>query len=84
MCREPDGSLQTPLSLVRERLQKFDTGTANYERELELNALFDSYMQHYWKLCVRLRVFGPINEHLLDLHLAPYVIGEGILSKKRS
>ena len=50
----------------------------------EMNALFDSYMRHYWKLCVRLRVFGPINEHLLDLHVAPYLIGDGILSKKRS
>ena len=46
--------------------------------------LFDAYLRRYWKLRVRLRVFGPINEHLLDLHLAPYVIGEGILSKKRS
>ena len=53
-------------------------------RVRELKALFESYLKHYWKLRVRLRVFGPINEHLLDLHLAPYVIGEGILSKKRS
>ena len=68
----------TPLSLVRS----FSPVMGGFMREM--NALFDSYMRHYWKLCVRLRVFGPINEHLLDLHLAPYVIGEGILSKKRS
>ena len=68
----------TPLSLVRS----ISPAMGGIMREL--NELFDAYLQHYWKLRVRLRVFGPISEHLLDLHLAPYVIGEGILSKKRS
>ena len=50
----------------------------------ELNALFGSYLKHYWKLRVRLRLFGSLSEHLLDLHVAPFLIGDGILSKKRS
>ena len=62
----------TPLSVVRER------------GHLEMNALFDAYLKHYWRLRVKLRVFGRISEHLLDLHVAPYVIGDGVLSKKRS
>ena len=53
-------------------------------RVRELKALFDSYLQHYWRLRVKLRLFGSLSEHLLDLHVAPYLIGEGILSKKRS
>ena len=62
----------TPLSVVRER------------GHLEMNALFDAYLKHYWRLRVRLRLFGSLSEHLLDLHVAPYLIGDGILSKKRS
>ncbi len=72
VCRDPDGSLKTPLSLVR------DGG------HLEMNALFDAYLKLYWRLRVKLRVFGSLSEHLLDLHVAPYLIGDGILSKKRS
>ena len=48
----------------------------------ELNELFDAYLTHYWKLRVRLRVFGPISEHLLDLHVAPFLIGDGVLKKR--
>ena len=62
----------TPLSVVRDRGQ------------LEMNALFDAYLKHYWRLRVKLRVFGPISEHLLDLHVAPYVIGDGVLKKRSS
>ena len=50
----------------------------------ELNELFDAYLTHYWKLRVKLRLFGSISEHLLDLHVAPFLIGDGVLSKKRS
>ena len=50
----------------------------------ELNELFDAYLKHYWKLRVRLRVFGPVSEHLLDLHVAPFVIGDGVLKKRTS
>ena len=53
-------------------------------RVRELKALFDSYLQHYWRLRVKLRLFGSLSEHLLDLHVAPFLIGDGILSKKRS
>ena len=53
-------------------------------RVRELKALFDSYLQHYWRLRVKLRLFGSLSEHLLDLHVAPYLIGDGVLSKKRS
>ena len=66
----------------REGLEGLEASTSSNVRQL--NALFRSYLKHYWKLRVRLRVFGRISEHLLDLHVAPYVIGEGILSKKRS
>ena len=66
----------------RGGLEGLEANTSSNVREL--NALFGSYLKHYWKLRVRLRVFGRISEHLLDLHVAPYVIGEGILSKKRS
>ena len=52
--------------------------------EKKLNALFKSYLKHYWKLRVRLRLFGSLSEHLLDLHVAPYVIGDGVLKKRRS
>ena len=62
----------TPLSVVRDRGQ------------LEMNALFDAYLKHYWRLRVKLRVFGRISEHLLDLHVAPYVIGDGVLKKRSS
>ena len=48
----------------------------------ELNELFDSYLRRYWKLRVRLRLFGRISEHLLDLHVAPFLIGEGALEKR--
>ena len=62
----------TPLSVVRDR------------GHVEMNALFDAYLKLYWRLRVKLRVFGSLSEHLLDLHVAPYLIGDGILSKKRS
>ena len=68
--------MDTPLSLVRF----FRTA----QGMPEVNELFDAYLQHYWRLRVRLRLFGSLSEHLLDLHVAPYLIGEGILSKKRS
>ena len=83
VCREPDGSLLTPLSLVRKRLQE-TVGTQHWISERVLNELFDSYLQHYWKLRVRLRVFGPISEHLLDLHVALFLIGDGILNQRSS
>ena len=51
-------------------------------RAREMKALFESYLKHYWKLRVRLRVFGPVSEHLLDLHVAPFVIGDGVLKKR--
>ena len=70
----------TVLSLVR----MFKERASEVSRARELNELFDSYLTHYWRLRVKLRVFGPISEHLLDLHVAPYLIGDGILSKKRS
>ena len=68
--------VDTPLSLVRF----FRTAHGMPE----VNELFDAYLQRYWKLRVKLRVFGPISEHLLDLHVAPFLIGDGVLSKKRS
>jgi len=68
----------TPLSLVRS----ISPAMGGIMREL--NELFDAYLTHYWKLRVRLRVFGPISEHLLDLHVAPYVIGDGVLKKRTS
>jgi hypothetical protein len=46
--------------------------------------LFDAYLRRYWKLRVRLRVFGRISEHLLDLYVAPFVIGDGVLKKRSS
>jgi len=49
-----------------------------------MNELFDAYLTHYWRLRVKLRVFGPISEHLLDLHVAPYLIGDGVLKKRSS
>ena len=70
--------VDTPLSLVRS----FRTLRGGIMREL--NELFDAYLQHYWRLRVRLRLFGSLSEHLLDLHVAPFLIGDGILSKKRS
>ena len=86
------GLLWSPLSLVRA----FDKGSL-VEKEgsrwfpsppprvvREMNELFDSYLQHYWRLRVRLRLFGSLSEHLLDLHVAPYVIGDGVLKKRRS
>ena len=51
-------------------------------RVRELNALFDSYLQHYWRLRVKLRLFGSLSEHLLDLHVAPFLIGDGVLKKR--
>ena len=60
----------TPLSVVRDRGQ------------LEMNALFDAYLKHYWRLRVKLRVFGSLSEHLLDLHVAPFLIGDGVLKKR--
>ena len=68
----------TPLSFVRS----ISPAMGGIMREL--NELFDAYLTHYWKLRVRLRLFGSLSEHLLDLHVAPYLIGDGILSKKRS
>ena len=68
--------VDTPLSLVRF----FRTAHGMPE----VNELFDAYLQHYWRLRVKLRLFGSLSEHLLDLHVAPYLIGDGILSKKRS
>ena len=44
--------------------------------------LFDAYLRRYWKLRVRLRLFGRISEHLLDLHVAPFLIGDGVLKKR--
>ena len=75
------GLLWSPLSLVRD----FDEGSLWRPPRVvrELNALFDSYLQQYWRLRVKLRVFGPISEHLLDLHVAPFVIGDGVLKKRR-
>ena len=66
----------------REGLEGLEASASSRVREL--NALFESYLKHYWKLRVRLRLFGSLSEHLLDLHVAPYLIGDGILSKKRS
>ena len=76
------GLLWSPLSLVRD----FDEGSLWRPPRVvrELNALFDAYLQHHWKLRVRLRVFGPISEHLLDLHVAPFLIGDGVLKKRPS
>ena len=84
------GLLWSPLSLVRA----FDKGSL-VEKEgsrwfpsppprvvREMNELFDSYLMHYWRLRVKLRVFGPISEHLLDLHIAPFLIGGGVLKKR--
>ena len=80
---EYNGSLRTPLSLVRD----FDKVGRDPPRPpprvaREMNELFDAYLQHYWKLRVRLRVFGPVSEHLLDLHVAPFLIGDGVLKKR--
>ena len=66
--------VDTPLSLVRF----FRTA----QGMPEVNELFDAYLQHYWRLRVKLRVFGPISEHLLDLHVAPFLIGDGVLKKR--
>ena len=79
------GLLWSPLSLVRD----FDKGSQEVPPRpprvvRELSALFDSYLKHYWKLRVRLRVFGPISEHLLDLHVALFLIGDGILNQRSS
>ena len=68
--------VDTPLSLVRF----FRTA----QGMPEVNELFDAYLQHYWRLRVKLRLFGSLSEHLLDLHVAPFLIGDGVLSKKRS
>ena len=70
--------VETPLSLVRS------FGTAGGGTMREMNELFDSYLTHYWRLRVKLRVFGPVSEHLLDLHVAPFLIGEGVLKKRTS
>ena len=82
---EYNGSLRTPLSLVRD----FDKVGRDPPRPpprvaREMNELFDAYLTHYWRLRVKLRVFGPISEHLLDLHVAPYLIGDGVLKKRSS
>ena len=68
----------TVLSLVRMYRER----ASEVSRARELNELFDAYLKHYWKLRVKLRVFGPISEHLLDLHVAPYLIGDGALKKR--
>ena len=60
----------TPLSLVRDR------------GHLEMNELFDAYLKQYWRLRVKLRLFGSLSEHLLDLHVAPFLIGDGVLKKR--
>ena len=79
-----EGSLWTPLFLVR-RCDNW----SHYQRPpppprvvREMNELFDSYLTHYWRLRVKLRVFGRISEHLLDLHVAPFLIGDGVLKKR--
>ena len=82
---EYNGSLRTPLSLVRD----FDKVGRDPPRPpprvaREMNELFDAYLTHYWRLRVKLRVFGPISEHLLDLHVALYLIGDGVLKKRSS
>ena len=66
--------VDTPLSLVRF----FRTA----QGMPEVNELFDAYLQHYWRLRVKLRLFGSLSEHLLDLHVAPFLIGDGVLKKR--
>ena len=68
--------VDTPLSLVRF----FRTAHGMPE----VNELFDAYLQHYWRLRVKLRLFGSLSEHLLDLHVAPFLIGDGVLKKRSS
>ena len=70
--------VDTPLSLVRS----FRTARGGIMPEL--NELFDAYLQHYWRLRVKLRLFGSLSEHLLDLHVAPFLIGDGVLKKRSS
>jgi hypothetical protein len=57
------GLLWSPLSLVRD----FDKGSLWRRPRVvrELNELFDAYLQHYWRLRVKLRLFGSLSEHLL-------------------
>lgn len=71
--------VDTPLSLVRSFRTARPGGFTP-----EINELFDAYLKHYWRLRVKLRVFGPISEHLLDLHVAPFLIGDGVLKKRSS
>ena len=66
--------VDTPLSLVRF----FRTA----QGMPEVNELFDAYLQRYWRLRVKLRLFGSLSEHLLDLHVAPFLIGDGVLKKR--
>jgi len=68
--------VDTPLSLVRF----FRTAHGMPE----VNELFDAYLKHYWRLRVKLRLFGSLSEHLLDLHVAPFLIGDGVLRKRSS
>ena len=66
--------VDTPLSLVRF----FRTAHGMPE----VNELFDAHLQQYWRLRVKLRLFGSLSEHLLDLHVAPFLIGDGVLKKR--
>ena len=68
----------TVLSLVR----MFRERASEVSRARELNELFDAYLKQYWRLRVKLRLFGSLSEHLLDLHVAPFLIGDGVLKKR--
>ena len=65
---------KTPLSMVREMKRFYP----------EANAVFDDFLRRYWNLRVGLRLFGSLDEYLLNRHLAPYLIGEGVLACKGS
>jgi len=48
-----------------------------------MNALFDDYLKKYWTLRYKLRLFGDLDEYLSN-YLASFIIGDGVMSTKRT
>ena len=67
----------TPLWCVR------DAARCRLPGAPEMNALFDDYLKKYWTLRYKLRLFGDLDEYLSN-YLASFIIGDGVMSTKRT
>ena len=71
-------------------------GVVNFlEQKGKMNALFDDFLAHYWRLRQKLRLFGRRENHasgpqrvvlgdaFLPNKIGAFVVGDGILVKKK-